>query len=125
MGVSLAVPPTSIPMRYSGLFIVSLCFLGCQSLQSQSDAAREQNRQAEAVLVTTSKEAVSDCQRLTEVTVAPPFPFLNQAFPELTSVGKEESRKDLQRETRRVGGDTILRTAPRGGIAYDCRSGRA
>lgn len=83
---------------------------------------RAQNRQTEAVLVTSNEEAVANCRRLSEVTVAPPFPFLNQAFPELTSVGKEESRKDLQRETRRVGGDTVLRTAPRGGIAYDCRS---
>jgi uncharacterized protein YceK len=111
-------------MRYILLTLVVVLLLGCQGLQTQSSAAREHNRRATAVLVTSSEERVSDCRRVAEVTVAPPFPFLNQAFPELTAVGREESRNDLQREARRVGGDTVLQTGPRGGIAYECRPGR-
>jgi hypothetical protein len=108
-------------MRFLFVVAVPLCLLGCQSLQSQEDAARMRAQQAEAVVVTESEERVADCELVATVTVAPPFPFLNQAFPELTAVGRRERTTDLRREAYRAGGDTILRTGPHEGKAYDCR----
>ena len=112
-------------MRFFALLTAAFCLLGCQALQPQGEAAQERERHAENVVVTTSADAVSDCRKVGEVSVAAPFPFLNQAFPDLTSVGKQESRKDLRRATRQAGGDTVLQTGPRGGTAYDCRRGSA
>ena len=104
-------------MKYPSLLFMAVLLLGCQSLQSQSDAARERERQRRAVVVTDQEDRVSGCRLLTDVSVAPPFPFMKQAFPELSSFGKEEVIKAFRHQTLEVGGDTVLRTGQQNGTA--------
>lgn len=116
-------------MRLTLFLFATLFLFGCHSLQQQNEAARERETRRNAIVVTDNPERVSNCQMLTEVTVAPPFPLLNQAFSGLPSVGNEEVKKNLRRETLREGGDTVLRTGVDDGKvrgkAYDCRGARS
>lgn len=107
----------SLAMKYAPVLLLTLLLLGCQSLQSQNEAARERERQRRAVVVTDQAERVSGCRPLTDVSVAPPFPFMRQAFPELSSFGKEEVTKAFRHQTLEAGGDTVLRTGQEDGTA--------
>lgn len=111
-------------MKYTPLLFVVVLLLGCQSLESQKEAARERDRQRRAVVVTDRAERVTGCRPLTDVSVAPPFPFMKQAFPELSTFGKEEITKAFRHQTLEAGGDTVLRTGEQDGTAqgkvYDC-----
>lgn len=116
-------------MKYALLLGASFLLLGCQTVSQQRPASEADDAQRKAVVVTEDQERVADCRHLTDVVVASPFPFMNKAFPELTSLGEQETTKMLRREARQVGGDTVLRLGEQGGKmqgrAYDCRQAGA
>lgn len=100
------------------VLVLALVLAGCQTLSSQGGSG-----DVDSVRIVEDEAAVANCQKLDEVTVAPPFPFLRKAIPE-ASIGAEETRRDLRYQTRLVGGDTVLRTGVQEGMtqgtAYDC-----
>jgi len=111
-------------------FLLSVIFLtGCQSLAVDDEARREQERRRDRVRIVEEDAQIDGCERKDEVEVRPPFPMLTKAFPELSSFGSEEVKRDLRYQALLVGGDTVLYLGMEEGLirgkAFDCHPGHS
>jgi hypothetical protein len=97
--------------------------VGCAS-QSPTSVQTSDRSQAKRATLVSSEAEVANCTFVSDVTVEPPMALLNQSYPELAFMAREDLRKDLRRQAGDEGGDAVL---PMGlengkmhGKAYDC-----
>ena len=114
------------------MFWAALLFLvgsGCQTFVPEENRGHARAR-ATAVTVVAPDEAdglTDDCEKVADLSVRLPFPFLAQRYPELSSFGQAEVEAELRSRAVLAGGDTVVPTGLVNGRthadAYDC--GRA
>ncbi|MFP4227613.1 MAG: hypothetical protein ACLFTE_02165 [Salinivenus sp.] len=104
------------------LMAVVLVGGGCQSLMPAAEADRT------PVAVVEDDDVGAECEKVTEVAVRLPFPLLARSYPDLTDLGQAEVDRELRREARRAGGDTVVPTGVENGRTrghvYDCDGAR-